>query len=189
MNGRSRCASHPRPPPCPRGRHWGPRSVPNIENLGRSILTPSPLPSCPIPPPVVSAELYHSLKVSDRGQNLPKLAQNGSESLCAAWWAPCRIFWARFGTAPGPNPIRNRRYQAGVLQFAWGPFSSAEVVGGSICLPRRPRPGRPRPWSEAPPPVGRGRRVLLIASTCRCLRRTKITIFIQTLQHYISPDA
>ena len=54
-----------------------------------------------------SAELSHSLKVSDRRRNTPKSAQNRSESLCVGLWVPCRIFWAWFDPALGPNPARN----------------------------------------------------------------------------------
>ncbi len=68
---------------------------------------------------VVSAELPHSLKVSDRRHNTPKSALNRSESLCSSLWAPCRIFW-------GPNPARNRRFPAGSLIKSFrGPLSSA----------------------------------------------------------------
>jgi hypothetical protein len=41
-----------------------------------------------------SAELSHSLNVSDRGRNTPKWAHNRSESLCAGLCDPCRICWA-----------------------------------------------------------------------------------------------
>jgi hypothetical protein len=45
-----------------------------------------------------------------------EIGQNHSESLCAALWVPCRICWAWFGPALGPNPARNRRFPAGSLK-------------------------------------------------------------------------
>ncbi len=47
---------------------------------------------------------------------MPKPVQNRSESLCAGSWVPCRIFWAWFGPALGPNPVRNCRFPAGSLE-------------------------------------------------------------------------
>ncbi len=47
------------------------------------------------PTSLLSAQL--SRKVSDRHRNTPTSAQNLSESLCAALWVPCRMFWAWFG--------------------------------------------------------------------------------------------
>ena len=73
-----------------------------------------------------SAELSRSLKVSDRRRNTPKSGQNRSESLCAGLWVPCRIFWAWFGPALGPNPARNRIFPAGSLK----------VVGALLAQPR-----------------------------------------------------
>ncbi len=73
-----------------------------------------------------SAELSHSLKVSDRRRTTPKSGQNRSESLCAGLWAPCRVFWAWFGFALGPVSVRNIRFPAGSLQTLWGPFSLSE---------------------------------------------------------------
>jgi hypothetical protein len=37
-------------------------------------------------------------------------------SLCAGLWVPCRIFWAWFGPALGPNPARYRRFPAGFFE-------------------------------------------------------------------------
>ncbi len=65
---------------------------------------------------VLSAELSHSLKVLDRRRNTPKSVQSRSESLCSGLWVPCRIFWACFGPALGPNPIRNLRFPTGSLK-------------------------------------------------------------------------
>ena len=66
--------------------------------------------------PYDSAELSHSFQVLNPGRNTPKSAQNRLESLCAGLWVPCRIFWAWFGPALGPNPARNRRFSAGSLK-------------------------------------------------------------------------
>jgi hypothetical protein len=68
-----------------------------------------------------SAELSHSFKVLERRRNTPKAGQNRSESLCAGLWAPCRVFWAWFGPALGPIPVRNRRFSAGSVKL-WGPL-------------------------------------------------------------------
>ncbi len=65
---------------------------------------------------ITSVELYHSLKVWDRRRNTPQSAQNRSESLCAGLWAQCRVFWAWFGFALGPHPVRDRRFPAGSLK-------------------------------------------------------------------------
>ncbi len=62
----------------------------------------------------VSAEL--SLRVSDRRRKTQRSGQNRSESLCAGLRAPCRAFWAWFGSALGPNPVRNRRFPAGSVK-------------------------------------------------------------------------
>ncbi len=74
----------------------------------------------PVPPRAEanlgSAELSHSLKVSDRRRKTPKSAQNPSESWCASLWAPCRVFWAWFCPALRPNSVRDRRFPAGSLQ-------------------------------------------------------------------------
>ncbi len=45
--------------------------------------------------------------------------QNRSESLCAGLWAPCRVFWAWFGPALGPIPVRSRRFPAGSFKVLW----------------------------------------------------------------------
>ncbi len=79
----------------------------------------------PGPPTLSSAELFRSLKVSDRRRNAPKSAQYRSESLCAGLWAPCRIFWAWFGQALGPNPVRSRRFPAGSYKD-WVAFRIAQ---------------------------------------------------------------
>ena len=52
----------------------------------------------------------------DRDGNTPKPVRNRSESVCAGLWAPCRIFWAWFGPALGPNPARKRRFPARSLK-------------------------------------------------------------------------
>ena len=39
-----------------------------------------------------SAELCHTLKVTGRCRNTPKLGQSRSDSLCAGLWAACRVF-------------------------------------------------------------------------------------------------
>ncbi len=75
---------------------------------------------------VFSAELAHSLQVWDRPRNTPKRVQNRSESLCAGWWAPCRVFGTGFGPALGSNPARNRRFPAGSLKRCEALRSSAE---------------------------------------------------------------
>ncbi len=77
---------------------------------------------------VCSAELFRSLKVSDRRRHTPKSAQNRSESLCAGLWVPCRIFWAWFGLALGPNPNRNRGFPAGSLNV-FGAFLAQPIWG------------------------------------------------------------
>ena len=74
----------------------------------------------------ISAELSHSLKVSDRRRNTPKSAQNRSELGCAGLWVPCRICWAWFGPALGPNPVRHRRF----------PAESLQVFGALLAQPR-----------------------------------------------------
>ncbi len=65
---------------------------------------------------LVEPSLSHSLKASDRHRKIPKSGRNRLESLCAGLWAPCRVFWAWFGFALGPNPIQNRRFPAGSLK-------------------------------------------------------------------------
>jgi hypothetical protein len=57
--------------------------------------------------------LSHLTVQKDRHRNTPKSAHNRSESLCAGLRVPCRIVWAWFGPALGPNPVRNRRFPAG----------------------------------------------------------------------------
>ncbi len=59
------------------------------------------------------AELAHSLEDSDRRRNTPKSCHNRWESVCAGLWVSCRICWAWFGPALGPNPARNRGVPAG----------------------------------------------------------------------------
>ena len=63
-----------------------------------------------------TVELYHRLKVSARRRNTPKSAQSRSRSLCSGLWVPCRIFWAWFGPALGPNTAWNRSFPAGSLR-------------------------------------------------------------------------
>ena len=65
---------------------------------------------------VVAGICPTDLENSDRRRNTPKSGHNRSESLCAGLWAPCRVFWAWFGPALGPNPARNRRFPAGSLK-------------------------------------------------------------------------
>jgi hypothetical protein len=101
------------------------------------------------------AELSHN---RDR-RNAPRWAQNRSESLCAGSWVPCRICWAWFGPALGPNPARKRRF----------PTRSSKVFGALVAQPREslggcrlPRPpalpmGNSHPpdpprWGGQPPP-------------------------------------
>ncbi len=64
-----------------------------------------------------SAEPSHNFTVSGRRRNATKTGKNRSESLCAGLWVPCRVFKPWFGAALGPNPIRNRRFPAGILKF------------------------------------------------------------------------
>ena len=52
---------------------------------------------------IFSAELSHSLKVSDCRRNTLTSGQNRSESLCAGLWAPCQVLWAWFVPALGPK--------------------------------------------------------------------------------------
>ena len=89
-----------------------------------------------------SAELSHSLKVADRRRNTPTWGQNRSESLRAGLWAPCRVFWAWFGFALGPIPVRNRRFPAGSLKVCGAllappslvPYSrSPEIIFVDLC--------------------------------------------------------
>ncbi len=87
-----------------------------------------------------SAELSHSLKVSDRRRNTPKSDQNRSGSLCTGLWVPCQIFLAWIDPAVGQNPIRNPTFPARVLKIGRGPFSSAEVSVGAQSVPRQPLP-------------------------------------------------
>ncbi len=63
-----------------------------------------------------SAELSHSVKVSDRLRDTSKSVQHSSESLCADLWVPCRVFWVWFGPALDPNLVQNRRFPAGSLK-------------------------------------------------------------------------
>ncbi len=81
----------------------------------RSCLRLLPRPRCSH---LISVELSHSLKVSNRRRHAPKSCQNRSESLCAGLWAPCRVFWAWFGLVLGPLLVRNRRFPAGSLKIA-----------------------------------------------------------------------
>ncbi len=69
----------------------------------------------------------HNLEVSDCRRNAPKWAQNRSESLCAGLWVPCRMCWAWFGPALGPNPARNPRFPAGSSKVFGALCSSAEM--------------------------------------------------------------
>ncbi len=55
-------------------------------------------------------------QTTDRRRNTPKSAQNRSESLSPGLSVPCRVFWAWFGAALGPKPVRNRRFPAGSLK-------------------------------------------------------------------------
>ena len=70
-----------------------------------------------------SAELSHSLKVSDRRRNMTKSGQNRSESLCAGLWVPCRVFWVWFGVRRVPHsaelkgPRKLLRIRPGIFDF------------------------------------------------------------------------
>ncbi len=75
-----------------------------------------------------SAELSHSLNVSDRRQNMPTSAQKRSESLRVGLWEPCRIFLAWFGPALRPKAVRHRRFPAGSFKVCAPFFSSAEHI-------------------------------------------------------------
>ncbi len=44
----------------------------------------------------ITNELF-SAAVSDRRRDTPKWGHNRSESLCDGLWAPCWVFWIRFG--------------------------------------------------------------------------------------------
>ena len=81
-----------------------------------------------------SAELSHSLKVSDRRRNTPKSVQNRSESLCVGLGVPCRIFWVWFDPALGPNPARNRRFPTGSLKVFGALLAQPSVFGFNKCL-------------------------------------------------------
>ncbi len=80
-----------------------------------------------------SAELSHSLEVSDRRRNTPKSGQNRSELVCASLWAPSADFWfgfVQFGTDLGPkSAISVRIPENGSVRIpenGSGPFSSGE---------------------------------------------------------------
>ncbi len=68
-------------------------------------------------------------KVSDRRRNTPESAHNRSESLGAGLWVPCLIFWAWFGPAFLPNPVRNQRFPAGSLKV-FGTLSAQQSPAG-----------------------------------------------------------
>ncbi len=81
-----------------------------------------------------SAELSHTLKVSDLRRNTPKSVQNRSESLCRGLWAPCRSFWAWFGPALGPNPARNRGFRAGSFKVFGALLAQPSCHGGRLVV-------------------------------------------------------
>ncbi len=90
--------------------------VPIHFDFGRfSIQFRLPIPSFPVPLTprggvgMGSAQLSHRLRVSDRRRNTPKWAQKRSE---------CRVCWAWFGFAVGPNPVRNLTFPAGSLKVS-----------------------------------------------------------------------
>ncbi len=114
-------------------------------------LTPR-LPKPPLGPTRNSAELSHSSKGSGRRRNTPTSAQNRSESLCAALWIVCRIFWAWFGPALGQIPIRNRRFPAG----------SFPVFGALVARPRNVLNEIPAAVKNVEGKTGPSRKVLLL---------------------------
>ncbi len=118
-----------------------------------------------------SAELARSSKVSDRRRTSPKSAQNRSESLCDALWEPCRIIWAWFGPALGPNPAGQRRFPAGSLkvvgarlaQLSSGRDRVLEFMSGWAVVGRCP--WSPGLLSYPPGPISRS--VFLRRCFCR----------------------
>jgi hypothetical protein len=78
----------------------------------------------------ISAELSHSLKVSDLRRNTPKSAQTRSESLCAGLWVPCRIFLAWLRPAwGGPDLGPKSRIFGRILEHVPGPCSLGRAGG------------------------------------------------------------
>ncbi len=81
---------------------------------------------CPLSVPLATAGGYRlrSTRLSyltvcfflNRRRNTPKSGHHRSNLLSVGVRVPCRISWAWFGPALGPNPARCRRFPAGSLK-------------------------------------------------------------------------
>jgi hypothetical protein len=123
-----------KPPNCSQAWGLGPSMSPNHSNLYCLVTSMSPKPMNFFGPAACISQTpeSHRLKVSGRRRNTSKSGHNRSESLCAGFWAPCRIFWAWFGFASGPNPVRNRRFPAGSLNIFGALVAQPSLVSQNL---------------------------------------------------------
>ncbi len=68
----------------------------------------------------------------------PDIARDGRETSippCGGLPAPCRVLWAWFGAALGPNSARNRSFPAGSLKVFRAVLAQPSVLSGLHCRP------------------------------------------------------
>jgi hypothetical protein len=86
---------------------------------------------------IFTAKLSQSLKVSDRRQNMPKSAQNGSESFCAGLSViTVQDIWGLVKPSFRPKSGSKSKISGRILKSVRGPFGSAESCSdGSVRFP------------------------------------------------------